>query len=75
MVAWQQKMALAIKWALSLQVIISMICINCIIMLSINSIIIISPIINSKRVQPRKYMRIFKGREIVVMMASIIHIH
>ena len=44
-------------------------------MLSINSIIIISPIINSKRVQPRKYMRIFKGREIVVMMASIIHIH
>ena len=75
MVAWQQKMALAIKWALGLHVIISMICINCIIMLSINSIIIISPIINSKRVQPRKYMRIFKGREIVVMMASIIHIH
>lgn len=75
MVAWQQKMTLAIKWALSLHVIISMICMNCIIMLSINSIIIISPIINSTRVQPRKYMRIFKGREIVVMMASIIHIH
>lgn len=75
MVAWQQKMTWAIKWALSLHVIISMICINCIIMLSINSIIIISPIINSKRVQPRKYMRIFKGREIVVMMVSIIHIH